>query len=210
MVKEIEDHTARGHWRLTNRVEMEQKRYKHKPIMVTWSFKRKCNPFGVITKYKARLCCHGGQTVKGVHYDNTFSPVVAWLTVWTMLTLSLIKGWHTRQIDYVLALPQANVQTDIYMHVPEKFEVANKRLRLNEKTPHPSKQDAVVKLVQNVYGLVDASFTWHEHAKKGIEACGFKQSDVNPCLFYKKDILFILYINDAVVLHRTQRRRQSN
>ena len=57
MIKEIEDHTVRGHWRITTRKEMRERSYHHKPIAAIWSFKRKRNPFGQITKYKARLCC---------------------------------------------------------------------------------------------------------------------------------------------------------
>jgi len=200
MVKEVEDHTQRGHWRVTNREEMKRKGYKHKPIMAVWSFKRKRNPFGEITKYKARLCCHGGQTIKGVHYEETFSPVVSLATFRMMLTLSLIHGWHARQIDFVLAFPQAKVKTDIYMHIPEKFKSVHGKLVIDENAAHPAKQDAVVKLIKNIYGLADASLTWHEHIKKGLHDYGFKQSDVDPCLFIKGQVLFILYVDDAVCL----------
>ena len=155
---------------------------------------------GEITKYKARLCCHGGQTIKGVHYDETFSPVVAWSTIRMMLTLSIINGWHARQIDFVLAFPQAKVRTDIYMHLPEKFRFQNGKLVLDETAPHPSKQNEVVKLIQNVYGLADASYTWHLHVKKGLLECGFKQSQIDPCLFYKKSMIFILYVDDAICM----------
>ena len=148
MVKEIEDHTSRGHWRITSRQEMKERNYKFKPIAAIWSFKRKRNPFGDITKYKARLCCHGGQTVKGVHYEETFSPVVAWSTVRMLLTLSEVYRWHARQIDFVLAFPQAKVKTDVYMQVPEKFKVEHGRLTLDQNAPHPSKQDSVVKLIK--------------------------------------------------------------
>ena len=114
---------------------------------------------GKITKYKARLCCHGGQTIKSIHYEETFSPVVAWSTVRMMLTLSEVCGWHARQIDFVLAFVQAKVKMDIYMHLPEKFRNKNGMLELNEFAPHPSRQDSVVKLIQNVYGLANASLT---------------------------------------------------
>ena len=109
-----------------------------------------------------------------------------------MLTLALIHGWHARQMDFVLAFPQAKVRTDIYMHIPEKFSAKNGKLELDEQAPHPSKQKAVVKLIQNVYGLVEASYTWHQHVKKEILSIGFKQSKVNPCLFYKGNLLFII------------------
>jgi hypothetical protein len=201
MIKEIDDHTSRGHWRITTRQEMRDKHYNHRPIAAIWSFKRKRNPFGDITKYKARRCCHGGQTIKGVHYDETFSPVVAWSTVRMLLTLSEVYGWHARQIDFVLAFPQADVKTDVFMQVPEKFVVdSNKKLVLDEHAPHPSKQDAVVKLIKNVYGLKDASKTWVDHLSKGLLDYGFIRSEVDPCLFVKGNLLFCLYVDDAICL----------
>ena len=80
-----------------------------KPIMGVWSMKRKRNPVGEIVKYKAHFCVHGGQTKEGVHYTNTFAPVVTWTTIRFLLILSLVHNWHTRQIDFVLAYPQAKV-----------------------------------------------------------------------------------------------------
>ena len=118
-----------------------------------------------------------------------------------MLTLAVINDWHARQIDFVLAFPQANVRTDIYMHVPEKFVVKNHKLVLDKNAPHPSRQREIVKLVKNVYGLVDASYTWHLHVKKkGLIELGFAQSQVDPCLFYKDQVLFVLYVDDAICL----------
>ena len=107
MTKEVNDHVSREHWRITTVKEMIQSGYKTKPIMAVWSMKRKCNPLGEITKYKARLCAHGGQTIQGLHYQNTYAPVVTWTTIRFLLTLSLINNWHTRQIDFILAYPQA-------------------------------------------------------------------------------------------------------
>ena len=40
------------------------------------------------------------------------------------------------------------------MHVPEKAKVKDKTLRLNEGAKHPTKQNKVAKLIQNVYRLV--------------------------------------------------------
>ena len=35
--------------------------YKRKQLMLIWSFKIKRHADGSLNKYKARLCCHGGQ-----------------------------------------------------------------------------------------------------------------------------------------------------
>jgi hypothetical protein len=66
MENEIQDHTQHKHWSIHTRSQLRKIGYKDHVIMAVWSFKRKRNPFGVITKYKARLCVHGGQTQKGV------------------------------------------------------------------------------------------------------------------------------------------------
>jgi hypothetical protein len=54
MEKEISDHVKRSHWKIYSRSEMRQTGYPGRVIMAVWSFKHKRNPFGVITKYKAR------------------------------------------------------------------------------------------------------------------------------------------------------------
>ena len=42
-------------------------------IMMIWSFKRKRNPEGVVTKHKARLCCIGGNK-SGELTTGTLTP----------------------------------------------------------------------------------------------------------------------------------------
>jgi len=200
MVKEIFDHTSRGHWRILTKAEMRKSNYFYQPIMAIWSFKRKRTPFGEIMKYKARLCCHSGQTIKGVHYNETYSPVVAWSTLQLILTLSLVHNWDARQIDFVLVFPQANLWTNIYMHIPQKFEVKQEKLVLNENAPPPQRQEEVLKLIKNVYSLANAGYTWHQHVKKGLFELGFRASKIDPCLFYKGQVLLVLYVDDAICL----------
>jgi hypothetical protein len=114
MEKEIADHADNKHWSIHSCEQMRKTGYQGRVIMAVWSFKRKRNPFGIITKYnKARLCAHSGQTQKGIHYDDSSSPVVLWTTVRLLLTLALIHGWYTRQIDFILAYPQADTNTTL-------------------------------------------------------------------------------------------------
>ena len=41
-----------------------------------------------------------------------------WFTIKTVLVLSIINRWSTRQVDFVLAFPQANIKFNIYMEIP--------------------------------------------------------------------------------------------
>jgi len=198
MEKEVQDHVDRKHWRIATREEKARLGNTGRVIMAVWSFKRKRNPFGVVTKYKARLCAHGGQTQQGIHYEESYSPVVSWTTVRLLLTLSQIHGWHTRQIDFVLAFPQAQTNTDLYMEVPQHFEVKNGELLRNANAPKPRDQPHILKLLKNLYGLKDAGFTWFEHLKKGLRARGFRQSICEPCLFIKDNLILLTYVDDCI------------
>ena len=63
-----------------------------------------------VYKWKAHLNVQGGQQVHGVHYWDTYAPVVTWQTVRLFLILSLILGWQSCQLDFVMAYPQAPVE----------------------------------------------------------------------------------------------------
>jgi hypothetical protein len=54
----------------------------------------------------------------GVNYWETYSPVVNWFSICLSLILALLYSWHTRQIDFVLTFPQADVECDLFMHLP--------------------------------------------------------------------------------------------
>jgi hypothetical protein len=56
-----------------------------------------------IYKWKAHIYIDGIKQVYGVHYEETYSPVVAWPTTRFFLTQSLLNSWKTKQIDFVLA-----------------------------------------------------------------------------------------------------------
>lgn len=64
--------------------------------------------------------------VKGVHCNETYAPMVAsWTTIQLFLILSVIFGWwHSRQIDFVLEYPQANIKWPTCMEILKggKFE----------------------------------------------------------------------------------------
>ena len=78
MKVEIEDHEQRDHWHLFDRSKIPK---GHKSILAIWSFKRKRLPGRTITKYKARICAHGGMQQWGVDFWETYAPVVNWLSV---------------------------------------------------------------------------------------------------------------------------------
>ena len=121
MQKEIKDHTDNEHWIVIPRSEVPR---GQKIMRGVWSMKRKRRvSTGEIYKWKGRLCIDGSSQEQGINYWETFSPVVTWETVRSLLTLAIMNGWETRQIDFVLAFPQAEVECPMYMEATQGCNV---------------------------------------------------------------------------------------
>jgi hypothetical protein len=186
MLKEVDDFNRQGHWRLVEHADIDRQK-PYDIVSAIWSFKRKRTAAGELLKHKARLCAHGGEQRHDVTYWDTYAPVVNWFTLRTLLILSVTQGWEARSIDFVLAYPQADIKTNVYMKLPFGFEVKQ-----------PGKW--YLKLEKNVYGLKDAGRTWHEHLQKGLTERGFTASKVDPCVFYKKNLILVCYVDDIIAL----------
>ena len=159
-------------------------------LPAVWQMKRKRDiKSRKIKKYKARLNIDGSKMVKGIHYDQTYAPVASWNSIRILLTLVATFGWHTQQIDYVLAFPQAPVEKEIYMKVPKGFRITGK-----------NSKDYVLKLNRNVYGQKQAGRVWNKFLEeKLINEVGFKKSKVDDCVFYKNNTMYVLYTDDSIL-----------
>ena len=72
--------------------------------MSIWSFKRKISPYGRLIKHKALLCAHGGIKQCGVNYWENYSTMANWMSVRSMLTLSILRDLQTKSVDFFLGL----------------------------------------------------------------------------------------------------------
>eukprot|EP00957_Ditylum_brightwellii_P209550 15362232-Ditylum_brightwellii.AAC.1 len=61
------------------------------------------------------------------------------------LILSLLHEWHTRQIDFMMAYPHADVEHDLYMKLPPGIEAS-----------WGDDGEYVLKLSKNIYGQKQA------------------------------------------------------
>ena len=106
--EEIAAHHDNAHWEVVPRSGLPA---NTKVVPSVWAMKRKRRiDTREVYKWKARLNIHGGKQEYGVHYWETYAPaVVQWTSIRMCLVLSVLQGWHTRQLDFVLAYPQADV-----------------------------------------------------------------------------------------------------
>lgn len=143
-----------------------------------------------VKKYKARLNLDGSRMIKGTHYDQSYAPVASWNSIRTLLTLTAINGWHTKQLDYVAAFPQAPIERELYMRIPPGI---NAGIKGNPK-------DHVLKLHRNIYGQKQAGRVWNKYlVRKLIKEVGFTQSKVDNCVFYHGKVMYVLYTDDSIL-----------
>jgi hypothetical protein len=63
----------------------------------------------------------------------------------------------------------------------------------------------VLKLLRNLYGQKQAGRVWYTHLVTGLKALGFVQSSVDECVFYYKQSVFLVYVDDTILLGPSER-----
>ncbi len=163
-------------------------------LPVVWQMKRKRDiKSGKVKKHKARLNIDGSRMIKGKHYELTYAPVVRWFSVRLLLILSIVNKWHTTQIDYVLAYPQAPIERKIFMEIPRGMKLKGKR-----------KEGYVLKLHRNIYGQKQAGRVWHRYLKEKLTSIGLTKSSVDEGVFYKGRVIYVLYTDDSILAAPTK------
>ena len=186
MQKELHDHASRGHWTIVLRSSLPS----HTTVLpAVWSMRRKQRiDTRKVYRWKARLTIHGGRQTYGVNYWETYSPVVRWSSIRLILILTLKYHWKTRQLDFVLAYPQAPVECDLYMEIPYGH------------TPLPGPNcDYALKLERNLYGQKQAGRIWYQYLTSKLLKTTFTQSKHDKCMFYYNDCIILIYVDNTII-----------
>jgi hypothetical protein len=179
MIIEVASLLAQKTWKSTPRS------LASKVIKSTLVFKLKRLPDGTPSKYKARFYVRGDLQTEGVDYFKTYSPFVHLSTVRMLLTLVLMEGWATLQVDYTNAFAQAEVGETLFVEPPKLFG-------------SKSGKDVVLKLLTSLYELKQAPRTFYQKLAAGLVERGYTQSEIDPCLFMKAGIICVVYVDDTI------------
>ena len=187
MRKEWDDQINNGNFSIVHRSSVPEGALI---LPAVWQMKRKRDiKTRQVKKYKARLNIDGSRMQHGKHYDQSYAPVASWNSIRTLLIVAALFGWCTRQIDYVLAFPQAPVGREVYMKIPGGFTVVD-----------GNNKDYLLKLHRNVYGQKDSGRVFYQYLrKKLVNEVGFVQSEVDECVFYRGNVMYVLYTDDSLL-----------
>jgi hypothetical protein len=185
VAKEVNDHIERKHWEL---IPCKHVPKGEKILPAVWFIKCKQDiKTQKVNKYKADLNVHNGKQEYGTNYFETYAPVVTWFFIQLLLVLSILNKWYTRQVDFLLAYPQADIEFDMYLDLPKGIE-----------TKHGNGNMHVSKLLKNLYGQKQASRVWNQYFTKGLTKIGFKQLKVDECIFFHNNVIFIVCVDDGI------------
>jgi hypothetical protein len=172
-----------------------QKPPEAKLFDLTWVFKVKESQDGK-RRYKSRCCFRGDRQIYGIHFDETFAPVVRHKTLRALIAVSATKGLHLHNMDVETAFLYGDMDEDehnIYVKLPEGYPVP----------PEFEGQEVVGIIEKSIYGLKQASRLWNKNIDSYLREMNFVPTAADPCLYVRKDsddLSYIaLYVDDLVI-----------
>jgi hypothetical protein len=97
MKQEGEAQTANGNWEVVPKSTVPE---GASILPAMWAMKRKRKiATRKVYKWKAGQNIDGSKQVKGLNYWETYAPVASWPTIRLIFIMSIIKCWHTTQMD---------------------------------------------------------------------------------------------------------------
>jgi hypothetical protein len=166
-----------------------------KLITGKWVFALKQPPNGE-TRYKARWVARGFSQRSGIDYTETFSPVIRHDSLRVLLALTASKQHELVQLDVETAYLNGDIEEEIYLVPPQGYTECPKGYCL--------------RLLKCLYGLKQAGRQWYKKLTQKLTKMGFKQSEIDPCIFFKhdgKDTMIIgIYVDDLLISHNNKEK----
>jgi hypothetical protein len=184
MIEEMDALDKNGTWVLTSLPQNKR------AIGCKWVFTIKHTPDGKVERYKARLVAKGYSQTYGVDYDQTFAPVAKMNSVRILISIAANRGWKLYQLDVKNAFLHGDLQEEIYMEIPPGFG--------SKET-----DGKVCRLKKSLYGLKQSPRAWFGRFRKEICSLGYRQSNADHTLFFKrrngKITILVVYVDDMVI-----------
>ena len=143
------------------------------------------------TRYKTRLVAQGFSQIKGINYDETYSPVVRFTSLRLLFAFAAQRDLDIYHLDVETAFLHGEITETIYLQQPEGFV-------------QEGHEEKVCLLKKAIYGLKQSSRNWNLKLDKALKELYLRQSESDACIysFYSKHKLIIvaLFVDDLIVI----------
>lgn len=118
MCQEIDALESNGTWTLTC-LPLQKK-----ALGCKWVYQIKLKSYGTNERHKVCLVILGNTQFKGEDFIETFAPVAKLITVQTLLSVAIAKGWELHQMDVHNEFLHGDLAEEVYMKLPPRFHAS--------------------------------------------------------------------------------------
>jgi hypothetical protein len=127
----------------------------------------------------------GYNQVPGLDFNDSFVPVVNDVTFRILLVAMIVWNFNAKIVDVETAFLHRGLMEEIFMEIPEGMDAA--------------KEDCL-SLSKTIYSLVQSASQFYIKLVEALKSCGFKGSEVDPCLWTKHCsigmVMIAIYVDD--------------
>ena len=175
----------------TNTYEIVDTPRGRKVIRSKWVLRKKFNTEGLLDRLKARIVIKGFEQVYGIDYFSTFASVVRYSTLRILLAKAAREDLEVDQMDVETAFLNPKLEEEIYMEIPEFFELLYPGIDFTRKC---------LKLLKSLYGLKQAPRAWFIEVSDYFRTEGFEPSNADPNLFIGRGVFILLFVDDMIII----------
>ena len=92
------------------------------------------------------------------------------------------------QIYFILAFSQADIEFGMYTELNQGIE-----------TKWGSRETHALNILNNIYRQLQVVRVFNLQLTKGLEETGFKKPSIDDCVFYRDNIILIIYMDDRII-----------
>ena len=168
-----------------------------KVINSMWVFKCKLGEHGEVEHYKARLVAQEYSQRPGINYEETFSPVVCFESVRSVIALAIHGNMKLHQMNVKTAFLNGELHEEVFIRQPEGF--------IEEGREH-----LVCQLKKSIYGLKQSPRCWNITIDNHLNKMNFVQTEGDPCLYVSRDddetVIIAVYVDDILIAAKTDKK----
>ena len=134
-----------------------------------WIFKKKVSSDGS-TKYKAKLVARVFSQIRGMDYQDTYSPVVRYTSLRLLFAYGAKLDLDIFHYDVDTPFLHGTLEETVYLQQPEGF--------LNQ-----TNENKVYHLKKAIYGLKQGSRVWNQKLDSVFKKLNLQKSKYDACIW---------------------------